>query len=65
MFRKMLALVLLGILVVGVGTIAYGTYFDKGFAASVASVTGGGEGEAGEEGRTGKHRGEDEDDDDD
>ena len=64
MFRKILSLVLVGILVVGAGAIAYGTFFDKGFAASVASVTGGGEGEDDEKGRCGKHEGEDEDDDD-
>lgn len=40
MFRRTLTLVLTGILLVGSATVAYGTFYDKGFAASVEGVVG-------------------------
>jgi hypothetical protein len=43
MFRKTLTLVLTGILLVGSATVAYGTFYDQGFAASVKSVVGAGD----------------------
>jgi hypothetical protein len=60
MFRKTLALVLTGILLAGSATVAYGTFYDKGFAASVKSVVG-----AGEEEGDGHHGGGQEDEHDD
>ena len=38
MFHKTLALALFGVLIMGAATLAYGTFFDKGFAASVAGI---------------------------
>lgn len=58
MFRKTLSLVLLGILLVGGLAIGYGTFFDQGFAASVAGVIGAGE-DADEHG---EHEEDDDDD---
>jgi hypothetical protein len=43
MFHKALTLVLFGVLAMGAATLTYGTYFDKGFAASVAGVMGAGD----------------------
>ncbi|MDV3239793.1 MAG: hypothetical protein LOY58_13200 [Gammaproteobacteria bacterium] len=44
MFHKALTLVLFGVLAMGAATLTYGTFFDKGFAASVAGVMGAGDG---------------------
>jgi hypothetical protein len=43
MFKKSLALVLLGFLVVGGATVAYGTFGGAGFLPSLATVAGMGE----------------------
>ncbi|MFE8069896.1 hypothetical protein QQM79_02460 [Marinobacteraceae bacterium S3BR75-40.1] len=43
MFKKAFALVLLGIVVIGGLTVAYGTFYDKGFASSVSGLVGAGE----------------------
>ena len=40
MFHKALTLVLLGVLVMGSATMIYGTFYDKGFAASVTGILG-------------------------
>lgn len=45
MFRKAFTLVLFGVLVMGAVTVAYGTFFDKGFVASAAGVLGADEGD--------------------
>jgi hypothetical protein len=45
MFHKALTLVLFGVLFMGTATLSYGTFFDKGFGASVAGVIGLGDGE--------------------
>ncbi len=45
MFKKALSMVLLGILLVGGLTIAYGTFYDSGFASSVSGMFGAGENE--------------------
>lgn len=45
MFHKALTLVLFGVLFMGTATLTYGTFFDKGFGASVAGVMGMGEDE--------------------
>ncbi len=50
MFRKTLTLVLLGVLFMGTATLTYGTFFDKGFGASVAGIMGMGEGDDDDEG---------------
>lgn len=42
MFKKSLHLVLAGILTMGAATLAYGTFFDQGLAASVAGLMGAG-----------------------
>ncbi len=55
MYRKAVSLLLVGLLVVGTATVAYGTFFDQGLAASVGAMFG-----AGEHG----HRGDGHDDDD-
>jgi hypothetical protein len=65
MFRKTLSLVLLGILLIGTITVVYGTFFDKGFGTSVASVLGSGDEDHDHKRGHGNGRGgEDEDDDD-
>lgn len=43
MFRKAFTLVLLGVLLVGAAAVTYGTFFDRGFAASAAGVLGAGD----------------------
>jgi len=43
MYRKALSFVLLGVLVMGVATVTYGTFFDQGFTASAKGLFGGGE----------------------
>ncbi|MEO5337380.1 MAG: hypothetical protein H7841_10880 [Magnetospirillum sp. WYHS-4] len=43
MFRKTLTLALLGFLLVGGATVAYGTYDGTGFLSSLATVAGMGE----------------------
>lgn len=40
MYRKALALSLLGVLVMGIATIGYGTAFGDGFAQSLGAVMG-------------------------
>lgn len=44
MFHKALTLVLFGVLAMGAATLSYGTFFDKGFAASLTGVLGAGDG---------------------
>jgi len=48
MFKKALHLVLAGILVMGAATLAYGTFFDQGLAASAAALVGAGGDDHGE-----------------
>lgn len=43
MYRKALALTLLGVLVMGAATLAYGTMAGPGFVSSLAGVVGGGD----------------------
>lgn len=57
MFRRMLASVLLGVLVVGAVVVGYGS-FDKGFATTMSSLFGG-EGHDGD--RRDRHRDRDDD----
>lgn len=45
MFKKAFHLVLAGILAVGAATLAYGTFFDQGLAASAAGLVGAGDDE--------------------
>lgn len=45
MYRKALALTLLGVLVMGAATVAYGTLAGPGFVSSLAGVVGGGDGD--------------------
>ena len=58
MFRKAFTLVLLGVLVMGTVTVAYGTYTGGGFLASTAALLGA------EGGHHDKHGGEHDHDDD-
>ena len=44
MFHKALTLVLFGVLFMGTATLTYGTFFDKGFGASVTGIMGMGDG---------------------
>lgn len=48
MFHKALTLVLFGVLFMGTATLTYGTFYDKGFGASVAGILGLGDGDGGE-----------------
>ncbi|MBU1193073.1 MAG: hypothetical protein KKA36_04820 [Gammaproteobacteria bacterium] len=50
MFQKTLTLVLVGVLFMGIATLTYGTFYDKGFAASVTGMMGLGDDEHGEDG---------------
>lgn len=62
MYRKALSLVLLGILLIGGLAVGYGTFFDQGFASSVASVVGAGEDEHDDDDHEyGEHREDDDD----
>ena len=45
MFHKALTLVLFGVLFMGTATLTYGTFYDKGFGASITGILGFGDGE--------------------
>lgn len=44
MFHKALTWVLFGVLFMGTATLGYGTFYDRGFGASVAGIMGLGDG---------------------